>query len=97
MKTFSIGSGPLSVALIQKLIEEQVHLGLSDSAISAIQNCRDFLDRKMVESNEPVYGINTGFGYLQHVKVPEASLTDLQENLLLSHACGTEILYLEKW
>lgn len=89
MKTFSIGSGPLSVALIQKLIEEQVHLGLSDSAISAIQNCRDFLDCKMVESNEPVYGINTGFGYLQHVKVPEASLTDLQENLLLSHACGT--------
>ncbi|MCB1638777.1 MAG: aromatic amino acid lyase, partial [Thiothrix sp.] len=36
----------------------------------------------------PVYGINTGFGKLASVKIPEAGLKQLQRNLILSHACG---------
>jgi len=34
------------------------------------------------------YGINTGFGYLQNVKVDDGQLETLQNNLLKSHACG---------
>lgn len=36
----------------------------------------------------PLYGINTGFGYLKHVKIPLDQLAQLQHNLLLSHAVG---------
>lgn len=89
MKTLTIGSAPLTVALVHNLIKENTPLSLSSTAVSAIQRCREFLDRKMADSTEPVYGINTGFGYLQNVKVADESLTELQENLLLSHACGT--------
>ncbi len=89
MKTFAVGSETLSIALIKRIIEQKTSLTLSDTAAKSIQHCRDFLDQKMAKSDAPVYGINTGFGFLQNVKVSDDRLVDLQHNLLLSHACGT--------
>jgi histidine ammonia-lyase len=37
---------------------------------------------------EPVYGINTGFGRLAHVRIAAADLATLQRNIVLSHAAG---------
>jgi histidine ammonia-lyase len=37
---------------------------------------------------EPVYGINTGFGRLAHMRIPVADLATLQRNIVLSHAAG---------
>ncbi len=37
---------------------------------------------------EPVYGINTGFGRLAHVRIPAADIAALQRNIVLSHAAG---------
>lgn len=88
MRTFNIGSKPLSVNLIKQIIEQDAQIQLSEAAISSISFCRNFLDQKMAGSSDPVYGINTGFGYLQNIKVPDSQLADLQHNLLLSHACG---------
>jgi histidine ammonia-lyase len=34
------------------------------------------------------YGINTGFGVLANRRIDPARLSELQQNLLLSHACG---------
>ena len=34
------------------------------------------------------YGINTGFGFLQDVRIDKAQLQELQSNLIKSHACG---------
>ncbi len=89
MKTFAVGSETLSIALIKRIVEQKTSLTLSDTATKSIQHCRDFLDQKMAKSDAPVYGINTGFGFLQNVKVSDDRLVDLQHNLLLSHACGT--------
>lgn len=89
MKTFAIGSETLSIALIKRIVEQKTSLTLSDTAVKSIQHCRDFLNQKMAKSDAPVYGINTGFGFLQNVKVSDDRLVDLQHNLLLSHACGT--------
>ena len=38
--------------------------------------------------NEPVYGINTGFGKLASIKIDAADTATLQRNLILSHCCG---------
>jgi len=54
----------------------------------AILKCREYLDKKLEESNELFYGINTGFGFLQNVQIDKKQLRTLQNNLLLSHACG---------
>ncbi|MCH7665865.1 MAG: histidine ammonia-lyase [Acidobacteria bacterium] len=38
--------------------------------------------------DEPVYGVNTGFGLLASRRIPEEQLAELQRRLLLSHAAG---------
>jgi histidine ammonia-lyase len=89
MKDYQIGSGQLSLSVIKQIIAEQKQLSLSPLAIERIKKCRKYLDDKLSENEDPIYGINTGFGYLQHVKIEAENLSQLQHNLLLSHACGT--------
>lgn len=38
--------------------------------------------------DDPVYGVNTGFGKLSLVRIPPEESERLQENLLISHAAG---------
>ncbi len=89
MNNYSIGSERLSLPLLQKIRDKKSHLALSEKAKTSILNCRKYLDHKLSESPSPIYGINTGFGYLQNIIIPNDKLTQLQHNLLLSHACGT--------
>jgi histidine ammonia-lyase len=44
--------------------------------------------RSIVSRGQPVYGINTGFGKLASIRIPDAELNQLQRNLVLSHAAG---------
>ncbi|RZK49512.1 MAG: histidine ammonia-lyase [Pedobacter sp.] len=89
MNIFEIGSKHLSLSLIQELLNANTKLALDSKSIDKIVDCRAYLDAKMAKSDDPIYGINTGFGFLQHVKVDKENLSQLQHNLLLSHACGT--------
>ena len=43
---------------------------------------------EVVASGRTVYGVNTGFGQLAHVRVGEDALHQLQDNILRSHAAG---------
>ena len=85
MTVYQIGSGQLSLSALNDITK----IELSASATKRIQKCRSYLDDKLSTTDEPIYGINTGFGYLQNVKIDKENLTQLQHNLLLSHACGT--------
>ena len=38
-----------------------------------------------------IYGVNTGFGKLANKRVDDSRLSDLQRNLLVSHAVGVGI------
>eukprot|EP01136_Pigoraptor_vietnamica_P044455 Opistho-1_new@21213 len=89
MNNYEIGIEPLSIQLIAQLTALKTTLSLSPEAIERIVKCRQYLDDKISTNEAPIYGINTGFGYLQHVKIAQENLTQLQHNLLLSHACGT--------
>ena len=44
--------------------------------------------RQAAAEHRAVYGINTGFGKLCDVKIPDADIERLQLNLVRSHACG---------
>ena len=61
-------------------------------SISADARARVDAARRVVEEfadrDEPTYGINTGFGNFADVKIPHESLSQLQVNLLRSHAAG---------
>jgi histidine ammonia-lyase len=60
---------------------------LSAAARKRVQSARAVIE-KVLLSGEAVYGVNTGFGKLARVRIPPQDLEQLQENLLLSHACG---------
>lgn len=53
-----------------------------------VRACRAYLDAKMQDDSRTYYGINTGFGALCHVRISKEDIEALQENLVLSHACG---------
>lgn len=84
-----ISSKPLTLDDIQGVISQSVNLRLSDEASSKINQCRDYLDQKIAQSSHPVYGINTGFGSLYSKNISAGELGKLQQNLVMSHACGT--------
>lgn len=79
----------LTLADIQSILKENKKLALSQEASNRIQKCRAYLDDKMSKKDAVFYGINTGFGSLCNTQISHDELTQLQENLLLSHACGT--------
>jgi histidine ammonia-lyase len=84
-----IDSQPLDLEKIQEIISSDARLALSNVAIQKIEKCRFYLDQKMKSISKPIYGINTGFGALYNVKIAGNNLQRLQENLVMSHACGT--------
>ncbi len=43
---------------------------------------------EILAGSESVYGVNTGFGRLSEVRIPDERLRELQRNLVRSHACG---------
>lgn len=84
-----ISTDILSLEMLQEIISHNKTIELSEEARVNIQKCRDYLDKKMKSNETPIYGINTGFGSLCNVKISNENLSQLQENLVKSHACGT--------
>lgn len=78
----------LSLKDIQHILDTNATLALSVQTKKQIVACRDYLDKKMASQKEPIYGINTGFGSLCNVIIPDNELEQLQTNLVMSHACG---------
>ena len=84
----TISSENLSFFDLQKILSENSQLALSLDSIKKIKSCREYLDKKLEATTEPIYGINTGFGSLYNKNIPKDQLEKLQENLVMSHACG---------
>ena len=78
----------LTIAKVKEILDNHAQLELGAGAITAIEKCRKFLDSKMEDIGRPVYGVTTGFGSLCNITIPAADLSQLQHNLVMSHACG---------
>lgn len=84
-----ISSDVIDLQIIKDILDNNKKLALSDDAIIRINKSKKYLDSKIAQTQEPIYGINTGFGSLCNVKISSQNLSQLQENLVMSHACGT--------
>jgi len=78
----------LTFQQVKNLLNYKQLISVTYAAHEAILKCREYLDKKINSSDALYYGINTGFGFLQNVKIEKEQLETLQKNLLLSHACG---------
>ena len=81
-------SNYLSLEEFEHLLNANDSLVLSAELLERIQTCRDYLDQKVANSTQLIYGINTGFGSLCDTAISTADLEALQRNLVCSHACG---------
>jgi len=70
-------------------------VGLSDEGKEKVKLSRKYIDN-VIETEKPVYGINTGFGKLSDVTINKCDTATLQKNLLMSHACGVGEPYSEE-
>ena len=88
MSNFVINNQRLSLEDINTLLESKNSIELGEEAKKAILDCRKYLDKKVEETEVPIYGINTGFGSLCDTEISKQDLAQLQTNLVRSHACG---------
>ena len=83
-----ISAAHLTIEEVGAILDNHATLELSDDARQRIVRCRKYLDKKIAESDVPIYGVTTGFGSLCNVSVDKDRLAQLQVNLIMSHACG---------
>jgi len=85
----AISDDYLTLDKVDEIIRSGAKLELSEGAKERIIKCRAYLDKRMADSDAPIYGINTGFGSLCNKTIDKKSLGQLQQNLVTSHAAGT--------
>jgi histidine ammonia-lyase len=83
-----ISSAHLTQDLIDEIITKDYKLELDEDARGRIIKCREYLDRKIAETDKPIYGVTTGFGSLCDITISADQMAELQVNLIKSHACG---------
>lgn len=88
MKVHYISPDRITIEQLAEVVEGGMKIAIGEEAKRRVVECREYLDKKIEESKEPIYGITTGFGSLCNVSIDHDSLSDLQKNLVMSHACG---------
>ncbi len=87
--THLITADHLTIERIGEIVYGGEKIELSEDAKHRIRRCRTYLDKKISGNNAPIYGVTTGFGSLCNVSIGKDQLSQLQINLIKSHACGT--------
>lgn len=77
----------LDIEDIVKVAREYEPVELSEDAVSRIEKSRKNIER-FLNTGRPIYGINTGFGALDKIRISHDEIDELQENLIRSHSAG---------
>ncbi len=89
METDHIGHEYLTIQQLTDLWRRpEKKVALHPAAAERIRANRQYLDRKLANTEDLLYGINTGFGSLCNIRISDDEIGDLQTNIVQSHACG---------
>jgi len=88
MSKFELGKKQITLEDVYLVATTSVEVTLAEVAKKRIKKAHTYLQKK-ARSGDVIYGVNTGFGLLSNVKIPENDIAKLQLNLLRSHAVGT--------
>ena len=77
----------LSIADVVAVARRHAPVALDPAALRAVLASRRAVEAA-VASGQTIYGVNTGFGKLAHVRIPPEQARQLQLNLIRSHASG---------
>ncbi len=79
--------GKLKKSDLKLLLNETNKLTLDKKCHAAIKKSAEVISN-VVARGKTTYGVTTGFGALANTTISKHELTELQKNLVLSHACG---------
>jgi histidine ammonia-lyase len=85
--TITLDGRSLSIADVVATAREGAHVAIAPQARERLVRARAGLEAALGRG-ETIYGVNTGFGKLAHVRIPPERLRELQLNLIRSHASG---------
>jgi histidine ammonia-lyase len=77
----------LSIADVVAVARQGAKVAIAPGSRDAVTRSRAGVEAALARG-ETIYGVNTGFGKLAHVRIPDDSLRALQLNLIRSHASG---------
>ena len=89
-----LGGRSLSSSAGARGLEEWVEIWRGETRFVVDGRARAVVDRsaavvrRAASGEQPIYGVNTGFGKLANVKIPAKHTEELQKNLVLSHCAG---------
>ncbi len=75
----------LTSSEVLRIASGDATVSLSSNALPRVNAARSVVER-ILSNDETVYGINTGFGALVHQRISSEDLSQLQTNLVRSHA-----------
>lgn len=78
----------LHLPVLRRVLQERVHVHLTRADVQRVRRGAAAVAR-LVDREQTVYGLNTGFGLLARTRIPRDQIGVLQRNLVLSHAAGT--------
>jgi histidine ammonia-lyase len=87
MKKLIIDGNSLTLEKIDFFLKENPKVSLSKQSEKKVTKARKLVD-KWVEEDAVIYGVTTGFGEFANVKISNKNLSELQANLIRSHAAG---------
>lgn len=86
MKKVAIGK-KIKIDDFMMVVEGDAEVVIEDDIVERIKKSRNILEKKIKEG-KIIYGVNTGFGGLSEIKIPEEDIITLQKNLIRSHCVG---------
>ncbi|HCY7568937.1 TPA: histidine ammonia-lyase [Staphylococcus aureus] len=85
--TLYLDGETLTIEDIKSFLQQQSKIEIIDDALERVKKSRAVVER-IIENEETVYGITTGFGLFSDVRIDPTQYNELQVNLIRSHACG---------
>ncbi|MED4581702.1 histidine ammonia-lyase [Brevibacillus choshinensis] len=77
----------LGIEEVVSIARNGVRIELTADALENVRQSRNMVEQ-IIKEQRVVYGITTGFGKFSDVMISGDDVSNLQENLIMSHACG---------
>jgi histidine ammonia-lyase len=87
IETVELSASGLEAEQVVAVARQRVPAALGSAARAAMERSAAVVSA-LVDSEEPVYGVSTGFGSLATVRIPAERREELQRALIRSHAAG---------
>lgn len=87
MKKIKLTKQGLTLAELRHIWENPIQFSIDEELREGIKASRKTVT-DIADSDQTVYGVNTGFGLLASKKIAREDLDTLQRNLVISHATG---------